>query len=772
MKRHIKILLTATLIVLPALSVAAQGDSIARRGNALDHLLQRRPARQGFGETDFRDHTFLSASLGTSFLFTPDERASSSFSPAGFSAAVAFGKWFTPLSGARLGVGIGTNRNVLDRRYAYARLSLDYMLNISALASGYDYDRPFEVIGLAGADWMAVRHVGADQWGGHLALQLKWHVSPLVDIYLEPKYGILSDGADGISGWRGYDTQGAVSLGLTYNMVPDDRRAKDAEWGGTFLDGTFVTAGVGVMTLVSGINDPGGILSSARPAVTAGVGKWFNPSSALRLGFYGGYAKAGRGHLKAFGARLDYLLNMNAVFGGYDPSRRFELLLVAGLETTLRKEVSATEPMLGAGLGLQGDVQLSGGTSLYIEPRLSIYGSDFSPSSLTVGGIDALASLSVGLNFMRLPSEQFVLRGQRTFRRAADNLFFSVGAGVQTLLQHGPGGGVGQLVSPVATAAVGKWFTSVSGLRLSGSLGYLEDDRTARGKGAVPVKSYMGTLGLDYLFNFSLALWGYDPDRLFETSGVAGAVLAVKSNGQSKCNVGLNVGLHGLFNLGGGWGVWLEPSLRLFKRSFTYGHSFLPGFDAYASLTAGAAYRFGGSRATGQGASAGAGRNFVIFNAGASGLLNLMARGGVCGYAGYDFRLGYGRRLTAASAVRVVASIDNARQRRKREAQFAGASVEYVLDMTALARGRGGEGVFSFTAFGGPSFGAAFGGGRSAFVPGVTGGVGFGFAVGRSLSFTVEPRATLHGRRYYIHSSGGGNPALKVGVDAGVAWRF
>ena len=231
MKRHIKILLTATLIVLPALSVAAQGDSIARRGNALDHLLQRRPARQGFGETAFRDHTFLSASLGTSFLFTPDERASSSFSPAGFSAAVAFGKWFTPLSGVRLGVGIGTNRNVLDRRYAYARLSLDYMLNISALASGYDYDRPFEVIGLAGADWMAVRHVGADQWGGHLALQLKWHVSPLVDIYLEPKYGILSDGADGISGWRGYDTQGAVSLGLTYNipkLLPRQKKARKA----------------------------------------------------------------------------------------------------------------------------------------------------------------------------------------------------------------------------------------------------------------------------------------------------------------------------------------------------------------------------------------------------------------------------------------------------------------------------------------------------------------------------------------------------------------
>ncbi len=772
MKRHITTLLLAIAIALSAVTTMAQSDSTVRRGNALDHLLQRRPARLGFGKTAFRDHTFLSASLGTSLLFTPDERATSSFSPAGWSATLAFGKWFTPVSGARLGLGMGVNTNVLDRRHVYGGLSLDYMLNISALASGYDYDRPFEVIGLVGADWMAVRHVGADQWGGHLALQLKWHVSPLVDIFVEPKISVLSDGVDGISGWRGYDTGGAVSLGLAYNMVPDDRRAGGTEWGGTFLDGTFVTAGVGAMTLIDGSAGARGILSSARPVVTAGLGKWFGPTSALRLGLYGGYAEDAGVNLKALGARLDYLLNLNAVFGGYDPSRRFELMLVAGLEATLRKEIAASDAMLGAGLGLQGDLQLSRGTSLYIEPRISVYGCDFSPSTLTVGGIDALASLGVGLNFMRLPSGQFALRGQRTFRQAADNLFVAVGAGAQTLLQRGPGGGVGQLVSPVATAAVGKWFTSVSGLRLSGTLGYLEDNGTSRGMGLVPVKSYMGTLGLDYMFNFSSALWGYDPDRVFEASGVAGAVLAVKSNGQDKCGVGLNLGLHGLFNLGKGWGLWLEPSVKVFRSSFTYGVGYLPGNDIYASLTAGASYRFGVDGRTGQGEAAGDRRNVVTAGAGVAGQLNLMARGGVRDFAGYDFRLGYGRQLTAASAVRLVASIDNARHRRGREAKFAGASVEYVLDMTALARGRGEGRVFSFTAFGGPSFGAAFGEGRSAFVPGLTGGVGLGFALGGPLSLTIEPRATLHGRRYNIFAGGGGNPALKVGIDAGLAWRF
>lgn len=768
---HKNILLTIICLALACNLAYAQNDSTAGDFDAFEYRLQKRPARPGFERGRFMDHTFLSASVGASMLITNGLVHADRFSTYGKMMQLHFGKWFSPISGFRVGVSAGINRDAGTRRFAYGGASLDYLLNLSALASGYDYDRLFELVGVAGLDYMAVRRVGANQWGGHLGLQMKFHVSPLVDIWLEPRYAILSDLVDGSESWRGYAAQMSLSLGVAYNMVPETKRGPRRMFGDRFLDGTFLTFGYGGMTLVSGINDPSGILRSTRSVVSAGFGKWFNPMSALRLQGFAGYAKARSGYLKTFGARLDYLFNFNSAFGGYGPARRFELMFVAGIDLALRSEAGEKKILPGVGVGLQGDLQLTGCNSLYIEPRVDVYGKDLSPSMTTVGGIDAIASLNIGFNFMRLTSSEFAKRGQRTFKPFGEHLFVSLGGGVQSLLQRNPRGGVSELVSPLASVAVGKWFTSVSGLRLSGGLGYLKDARTARGYAPEAVRSYTVALAADYMFNFTSALYGYDADRVFELSGLAGLVAVGKSNGQSKFNVGLSLGLQGLFNIGEHWGIYLEPSIKMFRQSFTYGTGVLPEMDSYAALTAGVNYRFTGMDGSARSEYASARKNFVSYSAGAGMVLNGMSVSNPGSHTGFTTRLNYGRHFTSVSALRVAMAFDNVPLSQKQGYKYAGASVEYLFDMTSLANGHDESRIFTLSAFAGPTFGVVASSGKSAFVPGVTGGLQFAFRLNSLLDLTLEPRATLHSKHIYVHSINA-NPALKLGVEAGLAYKF
>lgn len=767
-----KIILVAIIGIMTGISaISAQNDSTATGMDAFDYRLQKRPVRPGLGDTRPKDNTFVSASAGISYLFANGLGNAGDRSSYGTSAQVFFGKWFSPISGMRLGLGIGTNRNYDKRRFAYAGLSMDYMLNLSALASGRDYDRMFEVIGLAGMDYMAVRHVGAHEFGGHIGMQLKFHVSPLVDIYLEPKYSILSDGIDGTDGWRNYDTQGTVSLGLTYNMVPDTHRNGNEAFGDTFLDGTFLTFGYGAMAFINGINNPSDMFKSARSSIMLGMGKWFNSQSALRLQGYGGYTRTRGKAMKMLGARLDYLFNFNSAFGGYDPQRRFELILVAGLDVTARRYDGRRAIKPGLGLGLQGDLQVSRHNSIYIEPRLTMYGKDISPATTTIGDIDVLASLNIGFNFMRASSEDFAKRGQQSFRPFADHMFVSIGAGVQSLLQRGPGGGLGELISPTTNVAIGKWFTSISGLRLAASLGYLQDKAHSRTQDD-KMKSYLGTASAEYMFDFTSALYGYDRDRVFSLSGLAGIIVAAKSNGGDKFNIGGTIGLQGLFNLSNNWGIHIEPSVKVFKPTFTRSNGLVSQFDAYASLTAGINYTFGNADGIKTDRTAGERKNFLNYDAGFAAIINGRTLHDLGSGIGFATRLGYGRKFNAASALRVSAAFDKAQDNPGGDDKYIGASIEYMLDMTALAAGHDEQRMFSLSVFAGPMLGVAFDPESAACVPGVTGGLRFGFALTESLEIGIEPRATLHSHAYHIDSSYDRNPTLQIGIDAGLAYRF
>ena len=125
--------------------------------------------------------------------------------------------------------------------------------------------------------------------------------------------------------------------------------------------------------------------------------------------------------------------------------------------------------------------------------------------------------------------------------KATDNIFVSVTGGI-SMTNSGKSEGKFGSPAPHITVSVGKWINPVWAIRAQGGLWRTNFD-TFWSKGTIgdngqllgSENSYhknVGQLRLDAMFNISNAIWGYNPDRLFNLSVFAGPGLTIaKGNG-------------------------------------------------------------------------------------------------------------------------------------------------------------------------------------------------------------------------------------------------
>ena len=122
--------------------------------------------------------------------------------------------------------------------------------------------------------------------------------------------------------------------------------------------------------------------------------------------------------------------------------------------------------------------------------------------------------------------------------KATDNIFVSVTGGV-SMVNAGKSEGKFGSPAPHITVSVGKWFTPVWGVRGQGGLANFDSNNShgtlaADGTLIGTAESYhknVGQLRLDAMFNISNAIWGYNPDRLFNLSVFAGPGLTFAKTG-------------------------------------------------------------------------------------------------------------------------------------------------------------------------------------------------------------------------------------------------
>ena len=204
--------------------------------------------------------------------------------------------------------------------------------------------------------------------------------------------------------------------------------------------------------------------------------------------------------------------------------------------------------------------------------------------------------------------------------KASDNIFVSVTGGI-SMVNSGKSEGKFGSPAPHITVSLGKWFTPVWGVRVQGGLWKANFDTNhsygefgTTGTSASYDKN-VGQIRLDAMYNISNAIWGYNPDRLFNLSVFAGPGITIAKTangdiddtssetmwyrvpaGEEKGRVYVNgsIGLQGKFNVNKYWDIDIEARGELAPSYL--GHLSTAKTVGGIYVGAGATYTFGGKK--------------------------------------------------------------------------------------------------------------------------------------------------------------------------------
>lgn len=760
------------------ISVAMQAQDYG----ALKYMLQKRPANEKFESNKFNEHIFFSAGMGPASLLTGRD----SQDGLGMTANLFLGKWITPVHGLRLGVNLGyLPSKMYTGKNKMGGVSLDYLLNMSALAYGYNEKRRFEIFGIAGVDAglskindnnkFAPVNPGLQggreiYYGIHFGLQGNVRLSRTLDLFVEPRMGWYNDGYFPSESWRNYKMSGALLVGLTYMpAAPMGTKIHFDDFdNSSFLNHMFISLSGGLSTLkVPGIKN---MIKGAGPQVSAGIGKWFSPSSGLRLSGTVGFSDTPGGsvsnYFKHVDLHADYLLNFNNVLWGYDEDRLFTLIGIAGFNLAGTKGVEKKAQYApGLGVGLQGSFRLNRSVDLFVEPRLNIYNKKYAGGN-GFHNTDQLGELNFGLTYHTIDRADRPVNG--FYGTLADNLFMTSGVGIQMFLNKTNLQNVGSW-GPQASVSLGKWFSAYSGLRLVAAGGLFNNYVVPAKVGKLSHVTVSG--GLDYLWNVTSTMSGYNPDRIFDLIGSLGVNLAYTSKSDNKLQPGINAGIQGLWHVNDFLGLYIEPQIRLYGDKFIEGNMGFMQKDVMVAINAGFHYRFVPySKAANRSVFSENDKRFFVSGALGMGSM-LVANKDLLKNAGVEVKASMGKWYTPLSAWRVSGTIMyKGKSSQKTPLHYAALGADYMMSLATLAKGYSPDHVIDVVPFVGVSANLVRRKGVFKAVPGLDAGVQFKLKVASSLDLYVEPQVGIRTDTYDGLKQG--KPDRVASMVAGFSYRF
>ena len=719
-----------------SLSVSAQ------EYGALQYTLQKRPSNEKFDQPKFGDHLFLSGGIGMHSLFTNEKDGM------GLSGNVFIGKWFSPTHGLRIGGQLAFLPTTTIKDYQVRMLggSVDYLLDLSALGYKYNFNRKFRLIGVMGLDAGYSRMSGMEgmYWGGHTGLQGNIRLSPTMSFFVEPRVGWYNKQITLANNWRGYNILGSVLAGFTYHMVPQPYRKEAPDFSReSFIDHLFISSFGGGTVLKNGS------LQNSFQNIGAqfglGVGKWFTPSSGIRLTGLAGFSDSPRGedkgHLKQIQFRSDYLLNLDNAFGGYQADRRFNINAVAGFNFAMSKDGNNTKRFApGLGAGIQTNFRLASNVRLFIEPRMNLFTNHFAGGRSYLNK-DVLMELNAGITYEAKDKQARTNGNELSSNHFFDNMFLNIGGGAQLLMSKST---IRELstVGPIFSASVGKWLTPSSGLRIGGQAGYFGTYSAYRTRHASI------STGADYLWNIRSTFEGYDPDRTFHLVYSVGANLTYTGKMKEKLQPGIQTGLQALWNVGKNIGIYIEPQVRFYNDEFAPGNLGFIKKDAIFSLQGGLQYRFSPYLKK-QYHDTYEKYDKHMFVSGAFGMSGLLVMNkNLLNSLGVGGQVSVGKWYTPLSAWRVSGKVMRTEYTTNHYLHYAGVELDYMMSLRTLIKGYTPENNgFDAVPFVGANFGTSYRKKEFAFLPGLNAGVQLKYAF-NNIDLFVEPQIGIFSDRF------------------------
>lgn len=180
----------------------------------------------------FGDNWFIQGQIGGSYTFTEGHVKSDFGDRITPHVALSVGKYFSPVTGARLQVGGWESKSYLvdaDKtyKYSYIQTNLDGLLNLTNLFSKYEGDKAFNLYGIMGLGY--VHNFGKTEDGARrvethnsivprVGLQADFRLTDDLSLNVEAVGNLMADKFNGIVYGRKYDATANVLLGLTYRF--------------------------------------------------------------------------------------------------------------------------------------------------------------------------------------------------------------------------------------------------------------------------------------------------------------------------------------------------------------------------------------------------------------------------------------------------------------------------------------------------------------------------------------------------------------------------
>lgn len=447
-------------------------------------------------------------------------------------------------------------------------LEMDHIFRIQDYLTGWNPDRNIYIETAIGMGVYGTKPYGSKMKfsvGIHGGLIFTRRVSKYMDLYLEPRLNLFTDGIDAREAARKYDIGFQALAGLRYRMTKfEPIRNKD------YMDNMFYEIYAGVQGDFSERVWNYMKMKSLGPTAGVAVGKWIHPLG-VKVSVFGGWAYVPNDRMNDTseepygGIRLEGMLNLNSLFMHYGEDHKFELNLSGGLDLGfLAHKGSLYSKKIRGFKGPTAALQ-----ALYlVRPDLGVFaqarwnGNKYSQGFVD-GSVEHRQMKNVGLEFGVQYRRRYD-KVEEMRRKYAFEPYNFVSVQVGTNFPFHTAG----VTKNILLSELGQQFSISYGRRYSriaAVRGTLEAARYGynKDKGTYPL-----TIGADLMVDALAVIGGYNDERAVNIYPFAGLLYTHNELGDEN-NFGIHGGADLMFRIDEKWGIYLEGAVRMYKGQIT-----------------------------------------------------------------------------------------------------------------------------------------------------------------------------------------------------------
>ncbi|MGL5683320.1 MAG: hypothetical protein ACRDDZ_09790 [Marinifilaceae bacterium] len=638
----------------------------------------------------FFENTFIMFGGGSEVLLTRNLR--NSFRHPGYNVRIGVGKRFTPVSGLRI-AAIGGRSYLDDMWLSSVRGSLDYMLNLNALAYGNVNRTRVGVALTLGPTFSYSKYQGKSElaYGGGTGILATFRLSPGTQFFIEPRISILTNTFAYGSTHKYFDALTELTAGFVFHRYAENIRmqrydyAVDNYKGKLRVDGkhVFLQASGGVQTAVSEKVGK----HQYQPIVRGSLGYWINPVSGFRAnGQLGLLAeKAANGEYmrtKTVATGVDYMFNLTNAMRGYVPGRKTELIATVGGEMLYNTQRAPQQERFNYGVsaGVEGVWNFAQNLSLFTGPRVTLYTPDVVLGDTRFIGGDLLASWTLGMNYRFQPYNKMGSRDAHAAGKRS-GYFITLGGGTNAIITESPRNwefGAGFML------AIGNRFTPVSSWRMGIRSEVIPEVHSYKNGGYA---KYVG-LEANYLMSIMTLADGYKENRCVDVMALIGASTGWSHSAhQFNFVPGAHAGAQATLRLSKSTSLYVEPRISVYGEHYeNYNNR---NFDLAVNAMAGINYKFLYSDKGTHNELFGKG-SFISFGAGTGIFINRFNRKEFAQSLTMNYNLQVGKWHTPVSGTRIGvyhSSVNfDTRGSKHFDLRSCGVHAGYLLNVSSLLR--------------------------------------------------------------------------------------